>query len=333
MQRDCFSLLSDDLLVFIFSKLDTFQLYYIALVCRRWNSVVRQQVTRTQKVFLGKSLKHYFHVPNGRQILSVVRFFSQLEVLSFRNWPWIEQFPEIASVVMRGLHSTTLKELDVGGLPIQLGDIWALEENCPNISSLKLGGSPSVDDVFVKQCVKRLKPKLKVLDISDSPRVTTSSVKAAVESGVTDVKASRCKRISGALVINYVPKGTEKRDNEYCLTMTQCKNLKWFHLDRNLKFNTIKLSQCTSLEYCHIYDNALEYLHLSGCVNLQSIDVVSSKLKMVNFFSCKQLSEESIYKLIENCPTLKEINLSGHDLASQLQQVLLERRLSGVHLE
>jgi len=60
MQRDCFSLLSDDLLVFIFSKLDTFQLYYIALVCRRWNSVVRQQVTRTQKVFLGKSLKHYF---------------------------------------------------------------------------------------------------------------------------------------------------------------------------------------------------------------------------------------------------------------------------------
>lgn len=238
----------------------------------------------------------------------------------------MDRFPEAASVVMRGLRSLTLKKFDVGGLPIQPGDVWTLHYNCPNLYGLKLDGSSTVDDEFVKQCVKRVKPNLKELDISDSPRVTSAAVKVALEYGVTNLKASRCKRISGALVINHVPKGVETRGEEYNLTLTECKNMNWFHLDKNLKFTSINLSQCTSLEYCHIYDNALESLHLSGCRNLRAVDVVSSNLKMVNLFSCKQLSEDVIYKLMENCPNLREINLSGLEFAPQIQQWLLENR-------
>ncbi|GJD09051.1 hypothetical protein Gasu2_33230 [Galdieria sulphuraria] len=308
---DPFASLSDDLLLFIFNKLDTVHLCYIASVCRRWRYV------------------QYFHIPTGRQILSLVRFFSYVEVLSFRNWPWVERFPEVASVVMRGLRSATLKKVDVGGLPVQPGDIWILRDNCPNLCGLKLGGCSTVDDEFVKQSVKRLKPHLKELDISDSTRVTTAAIKFAIENGVIRLKASRCKRISGALVINHVPKGNESRDDEHCLTLTQCKNINWFHLDRNLRFTTINLSQCTSLEYCHIYDNALQNLHLSGCRNLRVVEVASSNLKVANLFSCKQLSEEIIYKLIENCPMLTEINLAGLGFASQVQQWLLENRLMG----
>ncbi|GJQ11720.1 hypothetical protein GpartN1_g3511.t1 [Galdieria partita] len=327
MEEDPFAVLSDDLLLFIFNKLDTVHLCYIALVCRRWRYVVGQQVRKVHVLVLGKSLKQYFHIPNGRQILSIVRFFSELEVLSFRNWPWMERFSEVASVVMRELRSTTLKKLDVGGLPVQPIDVWALGYNCPNLYSLKLGGCSTVDDEFVKQCVRRLRPHLKELDISDSTRITTAAVKFAFENGVVRLKASRCKRISGALVINHVPKGNESRDDEHCLTLTQCKNINWFHLDRNLRFATINLSQCTSLEYCHVYDDALQNLHLSGCRNLRVVEVASSSLKVVNLFSCTQLSEEIVYKLIKSCPALTEINLAGLYFASHVQQWLLENRL------
>eukprot|EP00871_Galdieria_phlegrea_P002453 jgi/Galph1/3208/GphlegSOOS_G1847.1 len=328
---DCWQTLSDDLLFLIFRKLNIFDVCRVSSVCRRWRLVAKQIICSVRELELGKSLKPFYHIPKGKQIICLLRKFTELQTLSLRNWPWFDRLPEIASIVLKSVRSTSLRKLDVGPLPLSLGDLFLLRENCPNICCLQLQGCPSVSDKLVIGVLRHWRPHLVELDISDCPSVTSSSVRVAVESGVHRLKASRCKKITGALVLSTKPfMGRKLEMGEPFLILTQCKNINWFFVNGQVGFVHINLSQCTSLEYCHVYDHSLTSIQLSGCRSLRDLKIISKNLKTANLFSCTQLSEEMVYKLLYNCPKLTCINLSGLPFDSSVQAWLREHRLNHV---
>ncbi|XP_006825615.1 F-box/LRR-repeat protein 12-like [Saccoglossus kowalevskii] len=302
-----FGKLPDNIMLDIFSFMDTHDKCRVARVCKSWNRLIND-----------KSLWQHVDLQNCR--------------VNLRNvWK-----------VVRNHLSTSLKSLKLRGFLNSVKNteclsnavLMDLKERCPNLKylevveanfgALEVTSLPkSLATLVLRSCqlpmrwFKGMKehnalPELEYLDLTRCTRIAQFDLRdIAIRKHIKVLKLSNCYRINDTGVQHI----TEEFPDLEVLELNACDitDLSLHHISRHLKkLKMLNLSQCVSLSD-------------SGVVSLSTL----KSLHWLSVYQCHKLSEDGIVQVARSMKSLTYFNVSGVKNVTNETKELIKVALAG----
>ncbi|KAL7721935.1 LRR containing protein [Entamoeba marina] len=138
---------------------------------------------------------------------------------------------------------------------------------------------------------------------------TTVNVFEVIESQIQLIEGIEKTSISNELLLNLMIKYSNGKlpiINDKGLNII---NKNWILLDAtNVNVNCLAVKNCNSLKHIFI-SKSINILVLSGCDNIKELDLIDTKIQIVNVSNCKSLESilvnDGVRLIINTCPLLK----------------------------
>lgn len=257
-------------------------------VCVQWRRVALELLSDVSHVDLGK----IYATEGGRmtppsygQVLNVLQRFPNLSTLVLHKWLYDDVLQDVAGCICTNFESTTLRDVEFGGVFVQGRDLARLVRGCPNVRTVRLSDHESVDDDLLRDFAafykghRRKGTDLRCVTLARTRTVSNMGVVLLLANIAPAVfAATRCHGLRDVYWESTRSEPMEK------LSVTNCNNLFFFRMfiaqDRHDVFD-LNLSQCTQLAKILLRIDGLgttrafimRRLNLSGCRALRSISV------------------------------------------------------------
>ncbi|KAL6050012.1 hypothetical protein QOT17_020091 [Balamuthia mandrillaris] len=184
------------------------------------------------------------------------------------------------------LHSN-LRRLDISGC--QDVNIGRIAKSCSNLRVLSLRGCLVINDVGMLEVAKS-SPTLQTLNLSFNKKISDSGIQQITQvcTQLVELDLSWCNKLTDRTLFHLAK---------------NCKHLRFLNCS-NVRFFTGKGIKELG-EGC----KQLEFLELKGCARIESIELTSSRLKLLNLGGCSKILADSVQNI--NCPSLRHLNLSN----------------------
>ncbi|KAK3105666.1 hypothetical protein FSP39_002961 [Pinctada imbricata] len=338
-----FDLLTDDVIVKIFSNLPSDQLCRSSRVCERWYRLVwdpmlwKRILINSEKINVDKALKYLtkrlsYNTPTVCVIVERINL-NGCEKLTNKGLHTVaKRCPELRHLEIQGCSNVTNQSL------------YEVVSYCVNLELLDVTGCPCVtcisltDRVLQTATAHHLRQVyLRILDMTDCYALEDEGlgVIASHCSQLQYLYLRRCVRIGDA-GIQYVA--------NYCsflkeLSISDCRKITDYgicelaKLGDNLRY--LSIAKCDKVSDVGIIQltkccRKLRYLNMRGCeaVSDDSMDVLArhcSKIKSLDIGKC-DITDEGLQVVAQNCPQLKKLSLKSCEGVSDVGVKLLAKK-------
>lgn len=300
--------LPDDLLLRVFSCLDSTDLCSCARVCRRWETLAWDPSLWTTLTLLGENLS------GDKAIRCIVRRLC-------------------SSAGRAGLRKVVIGE----GAWITDKGLLMMARRCPELSWLQLQGCSAITDSALFELVTRA-VSLHHLDITGCVQISCVSVTpgpepprrlllqyldltdcSAVDDGGLRVIVRNCPQ----LVYLYLRRCTKITDAGIKFVPSFCSGLR-----------ELSVSDCTQVTDFGLYELAklgatLRYLSVAKCVGVSDagLKVIARrcyKLRYLNARGCEAVSDDALTVIARSCPRLRALDVGKCDVSDAGLRALAE---------
>jgi len=85
----------------------------------------------------------------------------------------------------------------------------------------------------------------------------------------------------------------------------------WITTKRFPEITYLSLKRAESLTQLTITSPSLKHLNLAGCRSVSTLDIKAPRLEEIDLEGCELLTDAHLKRLVQNCPDLKQMHLSG----------------------
>lgn len=282
--------LDDESLSRLLSFAGPFTILSALKVCTQWRRVALDLLSRVSRIDVSKVYTvgtRRITPPTESQLVNMLMRFPTLQKLSLHRWPYPDVMEHVATVICTGYVSTTLRDVELLGVPLKGADIVTLLQNCPTVSTLRLGEHSSVNDALLQEISLHFEKtratdseyRLETIVISRASKVSQLGFASLLHSARPDTLLSKnCKGIRALKWSTVRDSPSERVSFVSCSHLTAVKLKVQPSKPDVLSFNLSQCSQLADLSFKGPnlgldYALALKQLNLSGCRCLRRIAV------------------------------------------------------------
>lgn len=325
-----FDLITDDVIVKIFSHLSSDQLCRASRVCQRWYRVVwdpllwKRIVINSERINVDKAVKYLtkrlsYNTPTVCVIVEKINL-NGCEKLTDKGLHTIaKRCPELRHLEIQGCSNVTNHSL------------FEVVSYCVNLEHLDVTGCPCITRISLTPQIMQQATAhhlrqiyLRTLDMTDCYALEDEGLQVIAThcSQLQFLYLRRCVRIgdAGLQFIAYYCSGLKELSISDCKKVTDFGVCELAKIGTNLRYLSVakcdKISDVGIIQLCK-HCTKLRYLNLRGCeaVSDDSMDVLArhcSKIKSLDIGKC-DVTDEGLCVLAQNCPQLKKLSLKSCD--------------------
>ncbi|XP_062620147.1 F-box/LRR-repeat protein 7-like [Saccostrea cucullata] len=323
-----FDLITDDIIVQIFSYLSSDQLCRASRVCQRWYRVGwdpllwKQIVLNSELINVDKAIKYLtkrlsYNTPTVCVIVEKINL-NKCEKLTDKGLHTIaKRCPELRQLKMQGCSNVTNHSLfEVVSYCVNLEYLDVT--GCPCITCISL--TPQIMEQATAHHLRQI--YLRTLDMTDCYALEDDGLRVIAKHCIQlqFLYLRRCVRIgdNGLQYIAYYCSELKELSISDCKKVTDFGVCELAKIGTNLRYLSVakcdKISDVGIIQLCKRCTK-LRYLNLRGCeaVSDDSLDVLArncSKIKSLDIGKC-DVTDEGLNVLAQNCPQLKKLSLKS----------------------
>lgn len=309
--RDNLPNLPDDVWRDILSHVDLRTVLAARTVSTQFARAATEALSCTRTVHLSRlyrpTPKTRYTPPTESHVLHTLHLFPSLKTLRLSDWPYEDTIPDIVSVVSHGYSSSSLRSVDLSGVPICPQDLTALLRACPGILDLNMTATSGMDSRAAGElsafcslfAVSHERPRLRNLNISSCRSLPDGAVSAIlcgdVATRVSLTETHGLGSISGVLRGTGITGDVDRR-------ISATKN--------------INLQTCT-LTFVDGAENVSTEIDLSGNRSMYSVSILSTtsapirRLNLCGATALRSLTIPTVSTDVPVLPLVEDIALFG----------------------